>query len=197
LHVDSYDEAYSIPTEQAALLSLRTQQIIQTETGITGVVDPLGGSFYIEALTNDIERRIIDEIDEIEKMGGYVTAVQEGWLHKKVADYIYHERSMIEKGDIKIVGYNIYETSGEQPPIDVFHYPEGVEEKQKARLARLRAHRDNEKVNSALNALGEACRRKKNIVPFTIECARAGCSEGEMFKVFKGAYGIWRPPTIL
>jgi methylmalonyl-CoA mutase N-terminal domain/subunit len=197
LHVDSYDEAYSIPTEQAALLSLRTQQIIQTETGITGVVDPLGGSFYIEALTNDIERRIIDEIDEIEKMGGYVTAVQEGWLHKKVADYIYHERSMIEKGDIKIVGYNIYETSGEQPPIDVFHYPEGVEEKQKARLARLRAHRDNEKVNSALNALGEACRRKKNIVPFTIECARASCSEGEMFKVFKGAYGIWRPPTIL
>jgi methylmalonyl-CoA mutase N-terminal domain/subunit len=197
LHVDSYDEAYSVPTEQSALLSLRTQQIIQTETGITEVVDPLGGSFYVEALTNDIEMRILDEVDEIEKMGGYVTAVQKGWLHRKVADYFYHERSMIEQGDIKVVGYNIYKTPSEQPPIDVFQYPEGVEEKQKARLAKLRAQRDNEKVNSALTALGEACKEKKNVVPFAVECARAGCSEGEMFKVFKQAYGIWRPPALL
>ena len=196
LHVDSYDEAYSVPTEEAALLSLRTQQIIQAETGVTEVVDPLGGSFYVEALTNDIEGRILDEVDEIERMGGYVAAIEKGWLHRKIADHFYREQSMVEKGDIKLVGYNIYKAPGEVPPIEVFQYPEGVEERQKARLAGLRKRRDNEKVGSALAALGEACKRKRNILPYTVECARVGCSEGEIFKVFKKAYGLWKPPML-
>jgi len=195
LHVDSYDEAYSVPTEEAALLSLRTQQIIQAETGVTEVVDPLGGSFYVEALTNDIEARIVDEVDEIERMGGYVAIIEKGWLHSKIADHFYREQSMIERGDIKLVGYNIHKAPGELPPIEVFQYPEGVEERQKARLAGLRERRDNEKVNSALTALGEACKRKKNVVPYTVRCAKVGCSEGEIFKVFKQAYGLWRPPV--
>ncbi|HUS03961.1 MAG TPA: methylmalonyl-CoA mutase family protein [Dehalococcoidia bacterium] len=196
LHVDSYDEAYSVPTEEAALLSLRTQQIIQAETGVTEVVDPLGGSFYVEALTNDIEARILDEVDEIERLGGYVAAIGKGWVHRKIADYFSREQSMIERGDIKLVGYNVYKAHGELPPIEVFQYPQGVEERQKARLAKLRERRDNEKVNSALAALGEACNRKKNVVPYTVDCARAGCSEGEIFKVFKQAYGLWRPPVL-
>ena len=195
LHVDSYDEAYSVPTEEAALLSLRTQQIIQAETGVTEVVDPLGGSFYVEALTNDIEARIVDEVDEIERMGGYVAIIEKGWLHGKIADHFHREQSMIERGDIKLVGYNIHKAPGELPPIEVFQYPEGVEERQKARLAGLRERRDNEKVNSALTALGEACKRKKNVVPYTVQCAKVGCSKGEIFKVFKQAYGLWRPPV--
>ena len=193
LHVDSYDEAYSVPTEEAALVSLRTQQIIQAETGVTEVVDPLGGSFYVEALTDEFERRILDEVDEIEKMGGYVAAITRGWLHRRVAEHFNREQRMIEQGDIKVVGYNIYKSPSELPPIDVFRYPEGVEERQKAKLAKLRAQRDNEKANSALNALGEACKRKENIVPYSVECARAGCSEGELFKVFKQAFGLWTP----
>lgn len=196
LHVDSYDEAYSVPTEEAALLSLRTQQIIQAETGVTEVVDPLGGSFYVEALTNDIEARILDEVDEIERMGGYVAVIKRGWLHRKITDHFHREQSMIERGDIKLVGYNIYKAPGEVPPIEVFRYPEGVEERQKARLARLRERRDNEKVNSALTALGEACKRKKNVVPYSVDCARVGCTEGEIFKVFKQAYGLWNPPAL-
>jgi methylmalonyl-CoA mutase N-terminal domain/subunit len=196
LHVDSYDEAYSVPTEEAALVSLRTQQIIQTETGVTEVVDPLGGSFYVEALTNEIEKRILDEVDEIERIGGYVTAVDEGWLHKKVAEYFYNERNMIEKGRIKLVGYNTYQSPVELPPINVFRYPGGVEGKQKARLARLRERRDNEKVNSALTGLEDACRRGKNVVPYTLQCARVSCSEGEIFKVFKKAFGLWKPPVL-
>jgi methylmalonyl-CoA mutase N-terminal domain/subunit len=195
LHVDSYDEAYSVPTEEAALLSLRTQQIIQAETGVTEVVDPLGGSFYVEALTNEIEKRILDEVDEIEKIGGYVTAIDKGWLHKKIAEYFYKERNMVEKGVIKLVGYNIYKTPAELPPINVFRYPEGVEERQKARLAKLREQRDNEKVNAALAALKDACKRGKNVVPYTLQCARVGCSEGEIFKVFKLAFGLWKPPV--
>ncbi len=195
LHVDSYDEAYSVPTEEAALLSLRTQQILQAETGITDVVDPLGGSFYVEALTNEIETRILDEVDEIEKVGGYVTAIDKGWIHKKIADYFYNERSMVEKGQIKLVGYNVYQSPIGLPPIHVFQYPEGVEERQKARLARLREQRDNEKVSRALTALEDACKRGTNVVPYTVQCARVGCSEGEMFKVFKKAFGPWKPPV--
>lgn len=195
LHVDSYDEAYSVPTEEAALLSLRTQQIIQAETGITEVVDPLGGSFYVEALTNEIEARILDEVDEIEKKGGYIKAIEEGWLHKKISEYFYKEREKVEKGIIKVVGYNIYKTPLELPSIHVFQYPEGVEERQKARLARLREKRDNEKVDASLRALEEACTRGKNVVPYTLQCARVGCSEGEIFKVFKKAFGLWKPPV--
>lgn len=195
LHVDSYDEAYSVPTEEAALLSLRTQQIIQAETGITEVVDPLGGSFYVEALTNEIEARILDEVDEIEKKGGYIKAIEEGWLHKKISEYFYKEREKVEKGIIKVVGYNIYKTPLELPSIHVFQYPEGVEERQKARLARLKEKRDNEKVDASLRALEEACTREKNVMPYTLQCARVGCSEGEIFKVFKKAFGLWKPPV--
>jgi methylmalonyl-CoA mutase N-terminal domain/subunit len=196
LHVDSYDEAYSVPTEEAALLSLRTQQIIQAETGITEVVDPLGGSYYIEALTNEIETRIVDEVDEIEKKGGYVAAIEEGWLHKKIAEYFCKERTLIEKGDIKLVGYNVHQSPIELPPINVFSYPEGVEERQKARLARLREQRDSGKAKQALTALEEACKKGGNIVPYSLQCARAGCSEGEVFKVFKKAFGLWKPPAL-
>ena len=193
LHVDSYDEAYSIPTEQAALLSLRTQQIIQEETGITDVVDPLGGSFYIEALTNKLEEEILNEIDEIEKKGGYVSAIESGFLHKKIISYFTEQQKRLENGEIKVVGYNIYQSDRKLPDIDVFRYPEGVEEKQKKKLKELKAKRDNKKVEKALNALKDACKRKENIIPYCIECAKARCTEGEMFKVFKEAYGLWNP----
>jgi len=197
LHVDSYDEAYSVPTEEAALLSLRTQQIVQEETGITDVVDPLGGSFYVEALTNDIEQRILNEVDEIERAGGYVAAVEAGTLHRKIASYFTNQQREIEDGEIKIVAYNIYKSDTEPPPINVFRYPEGVEERQKQRLLRLRMERDNDGVDSALKALKDACTRGENILPYSIGCARARCTEGELFKVFKEAFGLWKPPSLL
>jgi len=196
LHVDSYDEAYSVPTEEAALLSLRTQQIIQEETGVIDVVDPLGGSFYVEALTDEIERRILDEIDEIERAGGYVACIENGLLHKKITNYFTTQQREIEDGQIKIVAYNIYKSETEPPPINVFRYPEGVEERQRERLGKLRLRRDNDRVATALNALRDACKRKINIVPFSVDCARARCTEGELYKVFKEAFGLWRPPAL-
>jgi methylmalonyl-CoA mutase N-terminal domain/subunit len=196
LHVDSYDEAYSVPTEEAALLSLRTQQIIQQETGVTDVVDPLGGSFYVEALTNDIEGRILDEVDEIERAGGYVAAIETGKLHREITTYFSSQQRDIEDGNIRVVGYNFHKSDIEPPPIDVFRYPEGVEERQKTRLAELRFNRDNQKVDGALTALKDACAKGKNILPYCIECARVRCTEGELFKVFKEAYGLWKPPTL-
>jgi len=126
----------------------------------------------------------------------YVAAIEKGWLHRKIADYFSHEQSMIERGDIKLVGYNIHKAPSEVPPIEVFQCPEGMEERQKARLARLKERKENEKVSSALVALGEACQRKENVVPYTVECARVACSEGEMYKVFKQAYGLWKLPVL-
>jgi len=196
LHVDSYDEAYSVPTEEAALLSLRTQQILQEETGITDVVDPLGGSYYIETLTGDIERRILDEVDEIERGGGYVCAIESGQLHRKVSSYFTRQQREIERGDIKIVAYNRYRSEVLPPPINVFRYPEGVEVRQRERLAKLRLSRDNERVNASLAALREACRKGENILPFSVACARARCTEGELFKIFKEAFGLWKPPVL-
>jgi len=196
LHVDSYDEAYSVPTEEAALLSLRTQQIIQEETGVTDVVDPLGGSFFVEALTDDIEKRILDEVDEIEMGGGYVAAIESGKLHNKIATYFSNQQRDIENGDIKIVAYNVYKSDAEAPAINVFRYPEGVEKRQREKLVRLRMNRNNEKVNKALAGLKEACAKRRNILPYSVECARARCTEGELFKVFKEAYGLWKPPAL-
>ncbi|RLB34462.1 MAG: methylmalonyl-CoA mutase [Deltaproteobacteria bacterium] len=196
LHVDSYDEAYSVPTEQAALLSLRTQQIIQEETAITDVVDPLGGSFYVEALTNEMEKRILDELDEIEKGGGYVSALESGMLYKKISGYFTEQQSRIESGDIAIVGVNIYPSDAQLPPIEVYHYNHDFQRRQRARLEKLRMKRDNTKVGQALEALKRACLQNRNIFPFTLECARVRCTEGEMFKVFKEAFGLWRPPTL-
>ncbi|MCE5328836.1 methylmalonyl-CoA mutase family protein [bacterium] len=196
LHVDSYDEAYAVPTEEAALLSLRTQQILQSETAVTEVVDPLGGSYYVEALTNDIEKRILAEVEEIEKVGGYVASIEKGWIHRKIADYFNTEQAKIEKGDIKVVGLNCYNSNTESPSINVFEYPKGVEERQKEKLKKLRDSRNNSDVEKALKNLEEACRNKTNIVPYSVECARIGCTEGEIFKVFKKAYSLWKPPVI-
>jgi len=196
LHVDSYDEAYSVPTAEAALLSLRTQQILQEETAITDVVDPLGGSYYIETLTGDMERRILDEVDEIERGGGYVSAIESGQLHRKISAYFTAQQKEIEKGDIAIVACNRYPSDATPPPINVFRYPEGVEERQRERLAMRRLSRDNDRVGAALAALKEACRRRENILPFSVACARARCTEGELFKVFKDAFGLWKPPAL-
>jgi len=195
LHVDSYDEAYSVPTEEAALVSLRTQQIIQEETQVTAVVDPLGGSYYVEALTNDVEKKILDEIDEIEKAGGYVDMIRSGDLHRKIARNFSREQRDIEEGTLKIVGLNYAASAYPPPPIKVFHYPEEVETRQRARLARLKSRRDNVRVAGTLEALQSACRRDVNIVPYTLECARARCTEGEMFIAMKEAFGEWRPPS--
>lgn len=196
LHVSSYDEAFAVPTEEAALLSLRTQQIIQAETAITEIVDPLGGSYYVEALTDEIEKRIIDELEEIEKQGGYVKAIERGWLHRKIAAYFQEEQKKIESGEIPIVGLNCYKSETEAASIDVFQYPEDAEERQIEKIRRLKDERDNSEVEKALKDLKEACVKDTNIIPYSLECARAGCTEGEVFRVFKSSFGLWSPPEV-
>lgn len=195
LHVDSYDEAYSVPTEESSLLSLRTQQIIEAEIGVTQVVDPLGGSFYVEALTDRVEKAILDEIDEIEKMGGLCKCVEVGWLQKKITSFIKREQEMIEKGEIKVVGRNYYRADDVKlPDIKVPEYPVGLEGKMKAKLERIRRERDNEKVNRCLKTLKEACKKGGNITYYTLEAARANATEGEMRRAIGEGFGSWKPP---
>ncbi len=195
LHVDSYDEAYSVPSEEASILSLRTQQIIEAETQVTQVVDPLGGSFYVEALTSDIEKRILDEIDEIEKMGGLVEVVASGWLHNKAARHIEREQKMIESGEIKVVGRNYFRDPNlKMPDVVVHEYDEKIAQQMRDKLTHLRQRRDNEKASNALRALVEACKHGENVMKYTVECARADCTEGEMRRAFTEAFGMWKSP---
>jgi len=198
LHVDSYDEAYSVPSEEASILSLRTQQIIEVETQVTQVVDPLGGSFYVEALTNQIEAKILDEVDEIERMGGIVEAVANGWLHKKVTEHIQREQKMIADGDIKVVGRNYFRAPDlKTPEVWVQEYDDNLRKAMCDKLARIRQHRDNEKVSNCLNALKQACKRGDNVMVYTLECARADVTEGEMRRAFVDAFGRWKPPIFM
>jgi methylmalonyl-CoA mutase N-terminal domain/subunit len=195
LHVDSYDEAYSVPSEAASLLSLRTQQIIEAETAVTQVVDPLGGSFYVEALTNEIEGRILDELDEIERRGGIVEVVTSGWLHNKISQSIQQEQKGIADGGIKVVGRNYFRAPDlKMPDVWVHEYDEKVGQAMRDKLARLRQRRDNEKASNCLNALKEACKRGDNVMAFTLECARADVTEGEMRRAMVEAFGLWKSP---
>lgn len=198
LHVDGYDEAYSVPSEEASILALRTQQILEVETQVTQVVDPLGGSFYIESLTNQIEENILNEVDEIEKMGGIVEVVANGWLHKKVTEHIQREQKMIADGDIKVVARNYFRAPDmKSPDVWVHEYDDDLGKAMRDKLTRLRQRRDNEKAGKCLNALKDACRQGGNVMDYTLECARADCTKGEMRRAFVEAFGLWKPPALM
>jgi len=193
LHVSAYDEAYSVPTEESHLISVRTQQIIQEETGVTEVVDPLAGSYYVEWLTSVLQRKILEEMDEIWRLGGIVRAIESGWLHKKIAENNWREEDLIEKGIIKIVGVNIYKSDAKLPPIDVFRYPEGVEEEQRRALEEVKRSRNNDAVQDKLEKIVEAAQKGENLFPYVLEAARERATLGEIAKTLIRAYGVWKP----
>ncbi|MEQ8160610.1 MAG: methylmalonyl-CoA mutase family protein [Smithellaceae bacterium] len=195
LHVDGYDEAFSVPSEEANLLALRTQQVLEAETQICQVVDPMAGSFYVEALSNKCEQMIINEIDEIEKLGGLVEAVDKGWLHEKVMKYIQAEQAMIEDGTIKVVARNYFRDPNlKMPEIWVKEYDQKLADAMSAKLARIRSSRDNEKAQAALKALEDAKNSGANVMGLCVECARADVTKGEMRRAFIKAFGSWKSP---
>jgi methylmalonyl-CoA mutase N-terminal domain/subunit len=195
LHVDSYDEAYSVPSEEAAVLSLRTQQIIQAETAITEVVDPVGGSFYVEALSDEIEQKILDELDEIERMGGIVNAVEMGWLQNRIATRIQREQEKISAGEIKVVGRNYFRASKpDMPEVWVHEHDESLEEEMRSRVVRIRQQRNGREASDSLDALKVACERGDNVMAHCVEAARAGATVGEMRRAFVDVFGAWGQP---
>ena len=188
LHVNSRDEALALPTEESAQLSLRTQQILAYESGAADVVDPLGGSWYIESLTNDLESQALDYIHRIDGMGGAVAAIEDGFQMREIGDAAYRHRQEVESGDRVIVGVNRYNTE-ELPVEGLMRVDEEAARQQIARLERLRRERDGVASQAALSRLADAARSDANTVPAILECVEAYCTLGEMSGVLREAFG--------
>lgn len=193
LHIDSYDEAYSAPTEKAALISLRSQQILQVETGVTRVIDPLGGSYFVEYLTDEMEKRIFKFIEKIEDMGGIIKVVETGWLHRQISEFSYRQQRDIESGKLKIVGVNYQPGKDKEIPSEIFRYPE-TEKRQKEKLNMLRRKRDTVLWKKAMDKVRNACNRAGNLMPAIMDAVRARATLGEIHSVFKESFGLWNFP---
>ncbi len=196
LHCDGYDEALALPTERAALIALRTQQIIAHETGVTNTVDPLGGSYFVEKLTNELEAEAWEYFDKIDSIGGMVEAIEAGFPQKEINESAYQYQRAVERGEKVIVGVNDYgmETNELGEP-NILQIDESVAKLQNERLAELRAGRDRFAVERALDALRRGAEDPEvNTVPLLIDCARADCTLGEMCDALRPSFGEYREP---
>ena len=197
LHTNGYDEAFAIPTEDAMRLALRTQQVIADETNVTQVVDPLGGSYYVEALTNEYEKRIFEILDEIEERGGTIKLIEEGWFQRHIADFAYETALRKQSGEKPVIGVNRYRMEGVNDRIEVHPYDPTTAERQISRLKRVRATRDEAKVQALLDQLAATARNEdENIIPVTIELVREGASMGDIVEKLKVVWGTYRETPV-
>ena len=188
LHTDSYDEAYATPGEDAVTIAVRTQQLIAYESGITDVVDPLGGSYYIEYLTDKIEKQASDYITKIDSLGGAVAAIEQGFQQREIQDASYKYQKMIEEGKQVIIGVNKF-VSGYPKITNMLRVNPEVERKQKERLAQVKRERDNAKVEQTLKRLEDIARSNKNTMPAFLECVEAYATVGEMSDTLRKVFG--------
>jgi len=196
LHTDAYDEALALPTDQAALIALRTQQIIAEETGVANTVDPLGGSYFVEALTRKMEDAALDYFDRIDRMSGMVEAVERGFPQRELQESAYQYQKALERGDQTIVGVNKYEMENEPQEVPILVIDESVRKHQLDRLEQTRAQRDKSAVNRSLDNLRRAAQRGDNTMPATIESVRAYATLGEICSALRDVYGIYEEPAI-
>jgi methylmalonyl-CoA mutase N-terminal domain/subunit len=191
----SFDEAYTIPTPRAALLSLRSFQILMDEIGMRDTVDPLAGSYFIETLTKQMETKIREEMRRVDEMGGMIKAVETGYVQKEVAKQAYEFERGVQKGELIKVGVNKY-TEGEEMEVDLHEYRWESAEEQVRRLKEVKRERDSRKVAQRLKDLEKTARDEKNVMPDLLECCKAYATVGEMTKVFKEVYGEFKEPSI-
>src|SRR5215467_13521790 len=192
LHTNGLDEAYAIPSEQAMKVALRTQQIIAEETNISNVVDPLGGSYYVEALTNKFEAEVSRIIQKVDGLGGAVAAIEKGYFQAAIADSAYSYAKRKEFGERTVVGVNKYVDPPEPPNIQIHKIDPDVERRQIARLRKTRTDRDNSKVNQLLDQLAnDASDTSKSVMPATIELVKARASMGEIVQHLKKVFGTY------
>jgi methylmalonyl-CoA mutase N-terminal domain/subunit len=196
LHTDSYDEALALPTDRAALLALRTQQIIAEESGVVNTVDPLGGSYFVEALTEKMEDGARDYFDRIDAMGGMVEAVEKGFPQREIQDSAYQYQKALEAGDQTIVGVNKYQMNEESTEVPILVIDESVRQHQIERLQQTRARRDNSAVAKALDSVRRAAQTRENTMPATIEAVREYATLGEICSALRDVYGIYEEPAI-
>jgi len=193
LHTNGMDEAFAIPTEEAMKIALRTQQIIAHESGVASVVDPLGGSYFVESLTTQYERAIFAVVDEVDRSGGTMKLTQEGWFQRRIADFAYDTALKKANGEKPVIGVNKYAEPDEQFDIELHPYDASTAERQIARLARVRRERDDAKMSALLERLVEAAKdESQNIMPVTIELVAAGATMGDIVEKLKGLWGTYR-----
>ena len=191
----SFDEAYTIPTERAALLSLRTFQILMDEIGLRDTVDPLAGSYFMETLTKEMEEKILEEMEKVEKMGGMVEAVASGYVQREVGRQAYEFERKLQLGEITKVGVNEY-TEGVDMEVELHEYNDEWAQLQIDRLRKLKKERDNTAVSESLKALEQAAKEKKNVMPYLVTCCKSYATVGEMANVFRDVFGEYREPSI-
>jgi methylmalonyl-CoA mutase N-terminal domain/subunit len=197
LHTNGMDEAFAIPTEEAMKIALRTQQVIADESGVPGVVDPLGGSYFVESLTTQYERAIFDVIDEVDRNGGTILLTQEGWFQRRIADFAYETALKKANGEKAVIGVNKYVDPEEKFDIELHPYDVSTAERQIARLHRVRRERDNAKVEALLQRLVAVARNEEeNIMPVTIELVAAGATMGDIVEKLKGLWGTYRESPV-
>ena len=194
LHTDAYDEALALPTDQAALIALRTQQIIAEETGVANTIDPLGGSYFVEALTEKMENGALDYFRKIDSMGGMVAAIEKGFPQREIQDSAYKYQKAVERGDQVIVGVNKYQIE-EGSTIPILAIDESVRTHQIERLEQTRARRDNGAVANALEKLKRAAQCSENTMPATIEAVQAYATLGEICSALRDVYGVYEEPA--
>ena len=192
LHTNSFDEALALPCEDSVRVALRTQQIIAYESGVTDTVDPLGGSYYVEYLTNEMEERAMRYIDRIDAMGGVVSAIEKGFFQKEIADSAYKYQREVDRKKRILVGVNEYTVEKDWVPVELLRVHPKVEEEQIARLQRVRKERDNKKVKEVLNKLHDEADRDRNLMPTIIEAVKAYATLGEITDVLRGVFGEYK-----
>jgi methylmalonyl-CoA mutase N-terminal domain/subunit len=202
LHTNGYDEALSIPSEDAMRIALRTQQVIAHESGITETIDPMGGSYYVEKATKEMEERILEYLADIEEMGdgnmkeGMLKGIESGFFEEEIVDASYEWEKRKTEGDLKKVGVNCYTEGGDSEEVDLFTADPETEERQKKRLAKVKEERDEEEVEARIDALRDALENDENIMPYLVDAAKAYATEGEMMGVLRDAYGTYEDPGV-
>jgi methylmalonyl-CoA mutase N-terminal domain/subunit len=196
LHTNSFDEALALPTEDAVRIALRTQQVIAHETGVVSSIDPLGGSYHVEALTNELERQAYDYFEQIERLGGVVAAIKENFFQKEIAEASFRYQAEVEARQRIVVGVNRYELEAEEP-LEILKIDPALETKQVERVQALRARRDSGAVEGALARLkDDASRDDRNLMHPIIEASRAYVTMGEMCDAFREVWGTWRETPV-
>jgi methylmalonyl-CoA mutase, N-terminal domain len=196
LHTNSFDEALALPTEAAVKLALRTQQVIAHETGVTNTIDPLGGSWYLEDLTNRLEAEAYDYFDRIRELGGVIPAIKENFFQREIAEASFRYQNEVEQQQRVIVGVNRYE-EGDGSDVDILRVDPALEQKQIDRVRAVRARRDSASAEAALAALKEAASREDvNLMPLIIDAAKAQVTMGEMCDALREVWGVWRETPV-
>lgn len=196
LHTNGMDETLALPTEEAATIALRTQQIIAEESGVTNVIDPLGGSYYIERLTDEIEAEAMRYIKKIDDMGGMLKAVEESYPQKEIAEAAYEFQKKVDAKEERIVGVNCYQDDEEQE-IPILEIDAKIEKDQIERITAFKATRDSQKTEQAISHVEAACKENRNVIPSLIDAVDAGVTLGEVSDLYRQVFGVYRDPGLV